>query len=401
MDLLSLTGQPGPVERCHLRCADLTVLVGANDAGKTFVLDGIDAALRDDEAWHYSASLEVFFRADRTEIETSDATYQVQHDHPGELRLFGSHELPPDDIAAELVDELVRSGSNEDGHLAVIVTPSEGLERPIWLCAAPWSTLDEKLRAALRTTWPEGAAIAEERPWRPLPVECVAEAGIAAVLEPIRVPAPPGIVEAGVGAAVVALTRALRQLPARIDHDVAPGEIWGPLVGLPVEPLPPPPADEPPESTLVLLREDEASTSVCETALFVCMVLESLINEVLPSFVATRYRVRLIPRSVTQIARGASVAVTLEDRRSGVQFPLERTAARYGLWLQFALREASARLDWYAHIIDHGGQRLEELGAFVADDEWLALQQAEELTSALATMLGLLTQPRAPHARRG
>lgn len=176
-------------------------------------------------------------------------------------------------------------------------------------------------------------------------------------------------------------------------------QIWGPLVGLPVEPLPSQPADEPLDSTLVLLREDETSTSVCETARFACEVLETLINEVLPSFVATRYRVRLIPRRVTQIARGASVAVTLENRRSGVQFPLERTAAGYGLWLQFALREASARLRWYAHIIDYGGQRLEELGTLVGDDEWPAMQQAEEFTSAVATMLGLLRNPE--HLTRG
>jgi ABC-type branched-subunit amino acid transport system ATPase component len=58
--MLSLTGQPGPVDECHLACGTATVLVGKNDAGRTYLLDGIDAALRDDEGWWHAASLELF-----------------------------------------------------------------------------------------------------------------------------------------------------------------------------------------------------------------------------------------------------------------------------------------------------------------------------------------------------
>lgn len=370
----------------------MTVIVGANDAGKTFVLDGIDAALRDDASWWYSASLEVFFRAHRAEIQTSDATLQVQHDHPGELWLFG-HEVPPDELPAELIELLVRSGSNEHGDLAVITTPSENLERPIWLCAAPWSMLDRRLRSALRTAWPQGARVAEERPWRPLPVDCIAEAGIGAVLEPVRVPAPAAVVEADVGAAVVALTRALRLLPTRASGDREPDDVWSPLEGLPVEPLSTTAATEPPGSTVVMLREGQNLTALSETAVMVCHVFDSLINETLPAFIASRYRLQVVAKTVTEIARGGSIAIALEDRRSGLRFPLARAAAGYGLWLQLALREANARLRWYAHIIDRGGERLHNLDAYLGEDEWRAIQEADELRGALATILGLLRNP--------
>jgi hypothetical protein len=55
---------------------------------------------------------------DRSAIETSDATLQVDHDHAGEPWLFGSHELRPDGVATYVVDALVQSG-NDDGYLAV------------------------------------------------------------------------------------------------------------------------------------------------------------------------------------------------------------------------------------------------------------------------------------------
>lgn len=383
IELLSLTGQPGPVAACHLECGDLTVLVGRNDSGKTFVLDGIDAALRDDAAWHMSASLEVFFRADRSAVVNADATLQVEGRHPGEMWLFGSHELPPDSMSEELRDRLIGSGLNEDGHLCVLAAPSEGLELWIWVCAAPWEALPDDVRSALRDGWPAGAEIAAARPWRPLPIDPVAAAGIGALLEPIRVPAASGVVQADVGAVVIALTKALRLLADRVYDDYE-----AMLEGLPVDAPSAQTTREPADSARWLLDDSETSTSVCQTAQFACEVLTSLVADVLPDFVASRYRLHILPRAVTDIARGETVAVMLEHRASGHRFPLEQAASGFTVWLQLALREAASNLRWCAHVVDRAAQRLDELAGAIEEDEVVGDENA--VVVQLARMLKLL-----------
>ena len=371
----------------------ITVLVGQNDSGKTFVLEGIDAALRDDVKWHYSASLEAFVRAPLHKFLDREMEHVTPDGDVNEAWLHEAHAEPPPDMSAELVERLLSTGVDGDGELAVVTAPVGGLPLAVWRCTAPWEDLDSDLRDELTRAWPAGAEGSIERPWRPIPLRPMATLHSSALLQPIRVPTDEAGVERQLADTVVALCRALRLLPFRtrsregmeplgLDFDDAALPTWAE-------------EDDPEYATSArwLIDESGDTATVHRYARWASRVIETTAQDMLPSFVTERYRVCVSPRSVTHIAREQPVEVLLEDLSTERRFPLRRAAAGYQVWLQLGLQEAAARIGWYGNVLDQAAERLERFPSdlFLLDE--VEAEQAEQLHHSLKGVLFSLRNP--------
>jgi hypothetical protein len=188
--------------------------------------------------------------------------------------------------------------------------------------------------ARLAQIWPRGASAARERPWRPLPLDPVAAAGIGALPEPVAVPVHPDTLAADVAAAIVSLARGLDSV-----EPVKAGE-------------------HPPGSTRWLLSETRTAVSVSETATTCCKVFSSLAQDVLPDFITDRYELRVRTRAVSEIVQGRPVEVAIADGISGRVFPTMRAASGHRVWLVLAVSEVASRVRFYAYVLARGAELL-------------------------------------------
>ena len=347
----------GPVHNAFLELADVTVLTGRNDSGKTRLLRLIEAVLNEPHAQDYEI-IDVFGRASEAEVAAF-----VHADEPDEEEIEEQAEpFAPFREALEL--------SVDDGGLPLAVrTPISRVERlPAWRYGRRAADLPEPARTQIETAIGGSAAFLE-----PSTIEYLGGVDPFVLPEAVAVPSAPELVQAEATVAVAGLSRALRYVAA-LWEDAE--EHVGPLEGLPTGNIRLPEADEyydleaPP--TRWLLDETPDALTVHDAALQSRGALELLIHHLLPDFIADTYKVEVVLPPVIAIAAGESVELALgavESDTLGAQgagddplrFPIAEAASGYTVWLQLAIREACARTNMLARILMDGALRAQEL----------------------------------------
>ena len=354
----------GPVRAGFLRFGDVTVLIGANDVGKTRLLAMIETALGDPD------------RSDLIDL------FGVASDE--EVQAFIDREVPDWLGVQDLVDRVAAFASEleppglEDAVRLGVRLPSETGYLSAWRYGRCPAELDDELSHAvqesLRRHSPDVA-------FEPVALEYLGSADRELLPEPAVVPSVAGEIQGEVGRVAIELSYVLRELAA--DWDLADGDVMAPIglelellsldagdEGEPVKlgpDLPDPewltrdPAariDRAGELTWEWLVDEGTSASrVHPAALAACRALQDAAGGLLPSFISTDYRLEIWPEQPTAIARGQLVRVQLLRRDSienlpdglelddddGFRFDLEQAASGYRLWIELALRETVAR----------------------------------------------------------
>jgi hypothetical protein len=137
-------------------------------------------------------------------------------------------------------------------------------------------------------------------------------------------------------------------------------------------------------------------------ALYACDAIERLAQTLLPHFIDERYRIVIVPAHPTTIALGKAVDIGLRDVTPSdgggpeLTFPLEDAASGFNLWLQLALREATARLWMLVRILEAAGaraKRVSEVSESLYDDTPLELADMPDVWTVVERALKSLEDP--------
>ena len=364
IDGISVVGH-GPVHDAFVDLADVTVLTGRNDSGKTRLLGLIEAALNEPHKQGEDI-IDVFGRASEAEIAAL-----VYADEPDEEEIAEQAEpFVPFREALELTLD------NGDYPLAVRTPISRAERLPAWRYGRRPSEVLEPTMTQIETAIGRQANLLE-----PSTIQYLGGVDPVILPEAVVVPAAPEVVLAEATIAVSALSRALRYLAALWEEAE---KYLGRLEGLPSGNAPLPEAEEyyeldaPPARWL--LDETPEAVTLHEAALRSRAALEVLIQHLLPDFITNNYKVEVVLPPVVAIATGESVEVVLAAIRSdssvadatadaSLRFPIAHAASGYVVWLQLAIREACARANVLARILIDGALRAHELAGEPADPD--------------------------------
>ena len=343
---------------------DLTVLLGANDASKTRTLVALHELLRslrgsdedEDAAPLSTPPFDATLFVELTDEEAVLASTAVLRDidegeeEPSAFGAIGDAELSAFDES--WLDELgIRDAPFEDDAPDVwlrTVRRSAGLDDqrfdPLFAALSAsrlvavegaergWPLLQLALPAELARTEPLCGLLAE------LGLRVAGDSPVVVVLlgemqwwppKPMWVPKPRDAIEGELLSGIVeavAATRAVDELIATEEaHDDAEA----------------PGADEAPDAMQVLLIEDAddpLSVRVDPSFVAYCGIVQMVANEVLPTFVSSRYWVSVEPQLVSQW-RESPIHVFMESRADARRFALSDAAEGFQLWLQLGLLE--------------------------------------------------------------
>lgn len=354
----------GPLHEGFIEIGDVTVIIGPNDSGKTRLLRFIDAALRNPhpdaedvlDMFGVASTVDLDAFLDPTEADEEDIYLETKPVQPFRNEL----ELP----------------ANSD-EVSLGIRPIVGLERlPAWRYGRSLAELPDELRQPVR------AAVGYHDERAPLKLEYVGGVDPAILPVAVTVPSVPEEVEAEAGRTLVSLCQALR-LAKAFWSQVEPHV--GPLEGLPDEEWAPPEIVETTDTGLPssrwLLQETPSMSSHHPAAIHGCEALQLLAQQMLPDFISREYNLNVVPASPIDIARGATIQIRLARVRSDVDetygegqdqegadqalsFPLRDVASGFQVWLQLALREATARLEMLTQILNDGLQRAHQIGSW-------------------------------------
>lgn len=342
----------GPVRAGFVELGDVTVLTGVNDSGKTRILGVIEAALSHPE---WGDMVDVFGIAGAAEVEAFlDPDEEDQFDISQET-----------DAIAELRDALVLP-AREDGVRLGVRLPAMPERAMAWSYGRSRVQLSAQLRDAVDEALPMWPG---EDPHAPVKLEYRGDVSPLILPEAMVVPVAPDKVQGEVGAAVMSLCRALRELSlywARVEDragplDGGPDTDWAP-------PLPAEQGTEENPSSSWLLDEEEPLTSVIHpAAIWAAEAFERVASRLLPDFISDVYRLHVSIASPSSVARGDWVLLELErldsppligdEELGGFRFPVADAASGYVVWLQLGLREAAARVSTCARVLLDGARR--------------------------------------------
>ena len=390
----------GPVHETYLELGDVTVLCGINDSGKTRVLQLIESALTKLGSWDM---LDVYGVATEAEISAFvDPDTKDRH-----------IEREVGDVA-EFRDELELPDQGRELPFGVRLPLLPDREGKAWLYGRSLDDLDSDLQAAV-TDAVRWAGDADLR--QPFKVEGLGEVDPLILPEAIVVPSPPEIVEREVAIAVTRLCKALRELAdlwPQLEPDLGPLD-GGPPEGwsrrTPAEPF----IDGRP-SWLWLVDEQPQATVIHPAAIEACEMFVRIAERLLPDFISSEYALELAPAQPTLIARGQPIALRFarrdtlpadpednDDEEDIVRFELADAASGFVVWLQLALREATARTRLHASLLQDLVDQAGGVEGIVFWSEDLVLDESEpapenlsldEVKPMLEDILEQLADPR-------
>jgi AAA domain, putative AbiEii toxin, Type IV TA system len=363
----------GPVHEAFLELGDVTVLCGINDSGKTRVLGLIEAALTELGSWDM---LDVYGVATEAEVaafvdlDTKDRHIERQVADVTEFR---------DEL------ELPDQGSELPFGVRLPLLPDR--QGKAWLYGRSLEDLDSDLQAAITGAAPWAG---NADPCQPLKIEGLGEVDPLILPEAIVVPSPPELVEREVAIAVTRLCKALREL----------GDLWpqlepdlGPLRGGPPKGwsrrMPSEPFIEGRPSWLWLVDEQPQATVIHPAAIEACEMFVRIAERLLPDFIRSEYALELAPAQPTLIARGNPIALRFarrdtlptdpedDDDDDIVRFELADAASGFVVWLQLALREATARTRLHASLLQDCVDQAGRVDGIVVWSEDLVLDEPE------------------------
>lgn len=286
----------GPVRASYMELADLTVLTGANDSGKSRVLQVICEALGGELLYDQAY---VFALADRDELV-------ALLEDPDDLNRHRDCE------SLESISELV-SLPEDERWVPVSFQSMPYTEDEIE--AFRWGRAPQDLEEPLDFSEREPHLRFVQVPEEPLTIGSLGRLPAALVPVSVSLPAVPAQVSEEVGKAVTHLARALRKISMDWD-DFA--DAVGPLrdgpeggwesIAIGIE-------DDTHRwnpSPQWLLETDERSVAIHPAAELACGLFERSVARLLPEFITADYRVRVTPESAIRIAAGARVTIELE-----------------------------------------------------------------------------------------
>jgi energy-coupling factor transporter ATP-binding protein EcfA2 len=405
---ISLFSELGPVHSEFFELGAVTVLVGPNDSGKTRILGCIASVLQNptgDLDTEFSEILDLFGTVTSAEFEAFLNRDEVDQD-----------EISDETEPIESFREQLALPADGDEVVIGVRVPLAGLEfLPAWRYGRPLSELSDELRvqvlAAFVATWapdvdgPGGGPTAAEQiaesrdPREPLKLQYLG--GVEPTILPaaIVVPSTTDELIEEAGDAVVQLCRSLRIVQSSWGHVE---ETLGELDGAPLfDPEPSAPITEPdePASPSWLLEERRR---LHPAATYACEALSRLTEPLLPDFIATNYGLLITPAAPDDLAAGRSIDVRLSRADAGglddppLAFPLGEAASGFQVWLQLALREATAKLQVLTQIIIDGARRASDVGewlSWTADEDIPADAKLDEVKATLEVVFASLDDP--------
>lgn len=380
---------PGPVKAGYIELADVTVLIGPNDVGKTRILRLIESALNEPLRPFSVHVVDVFGFAAKAELDAF-----VDADFPDDRG------IRRETVAiAGILTEVDYGLGDVISPIGVRVSGGTQKRLPTWRYGRAAVELSDDARARLTTM---------DLSWRDErePVKTTYLGGADAAILPlaVAVPGPVEAVEAEAAAAVEDLCLQLRLL----------GGAWNPAAGLVGELEGGPPVDwmpflealddeSPHAPARWLLDEGHESASVHMAAKRACLALERTISRLLPDFISDAYDVEVALGSPVEIARGDAIRLLMSKREAEpdpkqdtVRFSIRDAASGYTVWLQLAVREAAARIMNLAQIIFSWGERAAEpafnaMRGLISEEE--AREDLNEIKNTIELALAALDQP--------
>jgi energy-coupling factor transporter ATP-binding protein EcfA2 len=368
----------GPLREGFIEFGDATVLVGPNDSGKTRVLKLLESALRSPlraadgqiELFTVSSAADMDAFLDRSEPEPGLPFIREEWQRP----------LAPFRAALTLLPS--------DGDIAVgVEVPADGPLLPAWSYGRAPVELAAELRSQIARVIP--SAVSE--PDVPLKLEYLGGMDPRRLPEAITVPSPADEVEGAAGEVVAELCRSLRSLS---DYRHLLGdEIDAPEIAAALEWEPAPETGQAEDLSRHLLDERPHTATHHPAATLVCQALERLAAGLLPDFIGRVYRPIIGPSPPGELTRGRLMDIRLVKVGTSEptsSFPLSDAAAGLNVWLQLALREATARLRVLNRLLLDCFERSEDLELWLSenDDEFpeaagLFKQRVESIFASL------------------
>jgi energy-coupling factor transporter ATP-binding protein EcfA2 len=377
----------GPLREGFIEFGDATVLVGPNDSGKTRVLKLLESALRN-PLRPADGQLELFALASAPEMR---AFLDRSEPEPGLPIIREEWQRP----LASFRAELALLPSDGDVPLGVDV-PTDGPLLPTWSYGRAPVELAEELRREITRAAPH--AVSE--PDVPVKLEFLGGMDPQILPEAITVPSPAVQVEEAAGKVVAELCRSLRSLS---DYrELLGGEIDAPEIATALDWEPPPEIGDVEDLSRQLLDERPSTTAHHPAATLACQALQRLAGGLLPDFIGRVYRPIIVPGPPGEVTRGRLLDIRLEKVRTDAEsestssFPLGDAAAGLNVWLQLALREATARLQVLNQLLADCFGRAQELESWLGEDEenvpettGLFKQAVESVFASLGDPVGL------------
>jgi predicted ATPase len=365
----------------------ITVLVGPNDSGKTRLLRAVETALGEPRADSEFADSAFSFYDDTVHeyvdlhgVATAAETAAFLHPQEAPHSWGGSSlvDISEKAIADGLRDDLEITVGHGEVPLAVRDVRFGDL-MPAWrygrALADLFNTPDlpDERRTIVEAAMADLNREAEVE--QPLALDFLGGVEPSILPNAVVVPSPPGETENDAGGVVVRLCRALRCLNEWWEPvadlagvlEAIPDRDWAPSV-YPYE------LSDAENSPRWMLDETPGASTVHPAAIYACEVLQREAHILLPDFISDKYDLVIVPAHPSAnpgraIDIGLQPAGSFELEDPEPPFPLKDAASGFGVWLQLALREATARLDLLVRILEDGGGRARRALHLLAKDD--------------------------------
>ena len=321
-----LDGHEGPVQRGYLPLGGLTVVVGANDTGKTRLLRTLGECLDNQVA---AAGVTRMLLAEPSDEEATQVLDAAASEAAESAKTLGRLTGGTVDIDSEA--RSARAAFSPMDHPSALLLGFEAAPNLQW-------TIYAKPLAGTEcdpTGCPDASVVSS----------LAGDARFSVVTQspllprPINVPCSTPALTAEVSAVVVGMAAHLRWAATWSDHvlGINADESWDLFEG--TGPMLERALAVPSDSEWFEFDEDDGHATVSPQVIRVCVALSEIASARLPSFLSDRYQVAVRPVAMRDALNGGRMTVGLTDRE-GRTYPSDRVSDGLQLWIQLAVFEA-------------------------------------------------------------
>jgi AAA domain, putative AbiEii toxin, Type IV TA system len=330
----------GPIHVAYIPLDDVTVVLGANDVGKSRLLRELAFGLgRDSEPSSRSRTAYYFDLG-------APWGQQVDRSRPARSPESSSRSIVEDALRRSQIGVAIRT-DNGGWSLHLCLPPRsdlgpevlEALGQAFPAITTPWEISGEMVKKLPITLTPDSPT---RHPQAPVPLYELGSGPGAPLPKPTMLPADFETTAADLAGTVTSFLHRIEWLRSVVDYS-----LWS------IDNL----ADGPPDESVLSRAADlwypqrtDGGTFLHSAVLEACALIEDAANEFLPPFISSEYRLLVEPTPLQRWASDDKLTLRLAFQTGdAVPFGVADAAEGYRLWIQLSVLEGADRL---AEIID-------------------------------------------------